>query len=184
MRVIGGTLKGRRLIAPRGMATRPTGDRVKESLFNILGDKVVGRHVLDLYAGSGALGIEAMSRGAVTAVFVDRAQAAIAVLRRNLHALDLENRSVVLRRDIRRRLNFLAFLEPPIDLVFMDPPYGDGAVADTLKALTSTGRLIPGTRLVVEHSVHEELPQSIAGLILSNQRRFGKTLVSFMDYML
>ncbi len=119
MRVVAGELRGRRLAAPPGDATRPTADRVREALFSILGD-VSGARVLDLYAGSGALGIEALSRGAAAATFVDSSQAAVAAIRRNLDELGL-------KADVRRR-DALAFLAAaaaggPYDLVFADPPY-------------------------------------------------------------
>jgi 16S rRNA (guanine966-N2)-methyltransferase len=123
VRVVAGELRGRRLAAPPGEATRPTADRVREALFSILGD-VSGLRVLDLYAGSGALGIEALSRGAAAAVFVDTSQAAVTAIRRNLSELGLE--APVQRRDA---LAYLAAATPgdPYDLVFADPPY-DSAV--------------------------------------------------------
>ena len=184
MRIIGGTWRGRHLTTPRGMATRPTGDRVKESLFNILADKIVGVHVLDLYAGSGALGIEALSRGAASAVFVDLARPALAAIQRNIHQLGLGDRTRVIRWNIRSNLNFLRSIEPSAALIFMDPPYECGDVAATLTDLASSGNLAIGARIVIEHSWREAIPQSIAGLALSDQRRYGKTLVSFMDCML
>ena len=120
MRVVAGEFKGRRLQAPRGRRTRPTADRVREALFSMLGD-VSGARVLDLYAGSGALGIEALSRGAESAVFVERDQQALAAMRRNLEAVGAE--ADVRRQDVSR---FLARTEGTFDLVFCDPPY-DGA---------------------------------------------------------
>ena len=129
MRVIAGDLGGRRLHAPAGAATRPTSDKVREALFSIVGD-IEGVRVLDLFAGSGALGIEALSRGAAEATFVDRAGPAVAAIRRNLEELGLEGE--VLRRDVSRFLKAAA-REPPFDLVFCDPPYDSAtAVAGTL----------------------------------------------------
>ena len=123
MRVVAGELRGRKLVAPPGDATRPTADRVREALFSILGD-VSGLRVLDLYAGSGALGIEALSRGAAAAVFVDSSQAAVTAIRRNLSELGLE--APVQRRDALAYLA-AAIGGDPYDLVFADPPY-DSAV--------------------------------------------------------
>jgi 16S rRNA (guanine966-N2)-methyltransferase len=123
VRVVAGQLRGRRLAAPRGSATRPTADRVREALFSILGD-VSGLRVLDLYAGSGALGIEALSRGAAGATFVESSQVAAAAIRDNLERLDLDAR--VHRRDALAWLADAA-AGPPFDLVFADPPY-DSAV--------------------------------------------------------
>jgi 16S rRNA (guanine966-N2)-methyltransferase len=123
VRVVAGELRGRKLVAPPGDATRPTADRVREALFSILGD-VSGLRVLDLYAGSGALGIEALSRGAAAAVFVDSSQAAVTAIRRNLSELGLE--APVQRRDALAHL-VTATAGDPYDLVFADPPY-DSAV--------------------------------------------------------
>ena len=127
MRVVAGELKGRRLSAPR--SARPTADKVREALFSIIGD-ISGARVLDLFAGSGALGIEALSRGAAEAVFVDRAGPAVAAIRRNLDELGVEGQ--VHRRDVARFLESAAG-EPSFDLVFCDPPYDSAtAVAGTL----------------------------------------------------
>ncbi len=184
MRVISGCLKGRRLVAPAGMATRPTADRIKESVFNILAGGIQGRRVLDLFAGTGALGIEALSRGAASAVFIDRAKPALSALRRNIQALELEDRTRIIHWNILKNLNCLISTPQHVDLVFMDPPYKAGAVAPTLAALVACGVLASGARIVVEHSIRESIPPAIDALTLADQRRFGKTLVSFMDAML
>ena len=142
MRVVAGEFKGRRLVAPRGSRTRPTADRVREALFSMLGD-VEGAEVLDLYAGSGALGIEALSRGAAGAVFVERDPKAVAAIERNLAAVGVEAR--VERTDAQR---FLARASGPYDLVFCDPPYDSasrlaGPLAERLPALTrETARIV------------------------------------------
>jgi 16S rRNA (guanine966-N2)-methyltransferase len=142
VRVVAGQFRGRRLAAPRGVRTRPTADRVREALFSMLGD-VTGARVLDLYAGSGALGIEALSRGAGSAVFVERDTRPADVIDRNLSSLGLDER--VVRQDA---LRFLARGEGMFDLVFCDPPYDSaprlaGALAERLPALTSeTARIV------------------------------------------
>jgi 16S rRNA (guanine966-N2)-methyltransferase len=181
VRVISGTLKGRRLVAPAGRATRPTADRIKESIFNILAGGFTGKRVLDLFAGSGALGIEALSRGADRAVFVDQAKAALASIGRNIRDLGLEEQARVIQWNILGNLNCL--LSPPetFDMVFMDPPYDTHAVSRALTALMACRTLAPGARIVIEHSTREPLTHPMPGLALSDQRRFGKTLVSFMD---
>ena len=107
MRVISGKLKSRRLVAPAGLSTRPTTDRIKESVFNILPAVFFHQRVLDLFAGSGALGIEALSRGAASAVFVDHAQRAIAAIRQNIETLEIGDQTRIIRWDIRKNLNFL-----------------------------------------------------------------------------
>ncbi|BBO69143.1 methyltransferase [Desulfosarcina alkanivorans] len=184
MRVISGTLRGRRLSAPVGLATRPTTDRIRESLFNILAAGIRNRHVLDLFAGTGALGIEAMSRGAASAVFVDRARPALAAIRRNLLELGLTDQTRVINWDIGKNLNCLASAPQAFDLVFMDPPYETNCVMPALTALVSCGALAPDARVVIEHSAREPLRHPIGTLGLADQRRFGKTLVSFMEPML
>jgi 16S rRNA (guanine966-N2)-methyltransferase len=176
-------LKGRRLIGPSGRATRPTADRTKESIFNILSGRIQNRRVLDLFAGSGALGIEALSRGAAFAVFIDQAKAAMDTLHRNIRALGLEGRCRTVRWDIRKNLNCLRSTQP-FDLVFMDPPYATNAVAPVLRSLAACGALCPGGRIVIEHSERECIVLPTNTLVLADQRRFGKTLVSFVDAML
>jgi 16S rRNA (guanine966-N2)-methyltransferase len=176
-------LKGRRLVAPAGLATRPTADRIKESVFNILGSTVQSTQVLDLFAGTGALGIEALSRGATHAVFIDQANASLAAIRSNIRNLGIADRTRVLQWNISKGLKCLSSAPQPFDLVFMDPPYESHAVAPTLAALIACGALAPTARIVIEHSVREPLGIPVAPLALIDQRRFGKTLVSFMDNM-
>lgn len=184
MRVISGTLKGRRLRAPSGMTTRPTTDRIRESVFNILAGSIRNQRVLDLFAGTGALGIEAMSRGAVSAVFMDQAKASLAAIRRNIRELGLEDQTRIIQWDIRKSLKCLVSDPQAFDLVFMDPPYETNSVAPALTALISSGTLAPGARVVIEHSTREPLHHPVGTLALADQRRFGKTLVSFMGPML
>ena len=169
MRVVAGDFKGRRLVAPRGAGTRPTADRVREALFSMLGD-VSGARVLDLYAGSGALGIEALSRGAESAVFVERDQAALAALRRNLDAVGA--RAEVRRQDVVR---FLARPEGTFDLVFCDPPYDVApAVAAPLAGALPT-LLGEGARIVTESDKRNPL---LLPLPLLVERTYGDTRVA------
>jgi len=170
VRVVAGEFKGRRLHAPRGVRTRPTADRVREALFSMLGDVVAGARVLDLYAGSGALGIEALSRGAESALFVERDQAALAALRRNLDAVGAN-------ADVRRQdvLRFLARPEGTFDLVFCDPPYDvapavAAALSDSLPAL-----LDEDARIVTESDKRNPL---ILPLPLLVERAYGDTRIA------
>ncbi len=182
--MISGRLKGRRLMAPAGMAIRPTADRIKESVFNILADSVQTKRILDLFAGSGALGIEALSRGAASAVFVDQAKTALTTIRRNIRQLGLEDRARVIRWNILKNLNCLIPERDAFDLVFMDPPYATDAVSPALAGLLSCGALAAGARVVIEHSRRESIVLPMGRLVLYDQRRFGKTLVSFIDSVL
>jgi 16S rRNA (guanine966-N2)-methyltransferase len=175
VRVIAGCLRGRRLRVPSA-GVRPTADRVREALFARLGD-LEGARVLDLYAGSGALGIEALSRGAVSAVFVERASAVAAVLRGNLHVLELECRSELIRGDAPGRVRRLAEAGRRFDLVFVDPPYARrDELERALRAIATSGILAPGARVVVETARGIELP-AVSGLELLDERRYGDTVI-------
>jgi 16S rRNA (guanine966-N2)-methyltransferase len=180
MRVIAGRLGGRRLVAPRGMATRPTSDRVREALFSMLGD-VEGARVLDLYAGTGALGIEALSRGAARAVFVESARPALAALRENLTALGLEGCSRIVAQAAERAAPTLRAPEGMFDLVFADPPYAAlAAAAAVVSTLTTSGALAPGARLVLEHAARDPAP-ALPGLEPRPSRTYGDTSVTIYD---
>lgn len=175
MRVIAGRLGGRRLRAPRGLATRPTSDRVREALFSALGD-LYGTRVLDLYAGTGALGIEALSRGAAHATFVESAHPALAALRDNLAALDLAGVSRVVAQPALRAA---AALAGPFDLVFADPPYA--ALAEVPAVVAALARaLAPGARVAVEHAARDAAPE-LAGLVGRASRTYGDTAVTLYD---
>jgi 16S rRNA (guanine966-N2)-methyltransferase len=168
MRVVGGTLRGRALKGPISTAIRPTADRLRESLFNILahayGDPVKGARVLDLFAGTGALGIEALSRGARFALFVEEAAEARALIRTNVEALGLTGATRIFRRNATR----LGEAKPiePFSLVFCDPPYGRGLVEPALVAARDGGWLAPGALVVVEEAVDAKFaaPEGFAEL--------------------
>jgi 16S rRNA (guanine966-N2)-methyltransferase len=172
MRVIAGRWGGRRLQAPPGADTRPTADRVREALFSVLGDRVEGARVLDLFAGSGALGIEALSRGAAEATFVDTAAPAIRTVRANLDALGAA--AEVRRADARRFLGAASADARQYDLVFLDPPYRlAGRVGRELTgALPAV--LAPGAAVVAESDRRTPLE---LGLPLTDERRYGDTLI-------
>ena len=169
MRVIAGRLGGRRLIAPKGAATRPTADRVREALFSVLGD-VTDLTVLDLFAGSGALGIEALSRGARSAEFVERAGPALAALGQNLEALGLE--APVHRVDARSFVGNASRTGRTYDLVFLDPPYRDAERLGRELALSDI--LAPDGRLVTESDRRSPLA---IDLPVRFERRYGDTLI-------
>jgi 16S rRNA (guanine966-N2)-methyltransferase len=182
MRVIAGSLGGRRLVAPPGRGTRPTSDRVREALFSILGD-VHGAEVLDLYAGTGALGIEALSRGASHATFVENARTALRSLRQNLEALDLGSRARVVTTPVERAFSAPSWPSEAFDLVLVDPPYaavGEVRAADfgnlLSRGLTAAAR--PGCRVVVEHASADHAPE-IPGLQIGDTRTYGDSALSF-----
>ena len=182
MRVIAGRLRGRALSAPPGDATRPTGARVKEALFSILGD-VADLKVLDLYAGSGALGIEAVSRGASSVVFVESARPALLCLRENLAKLQLESAASVLPVRVESGLAQLRKYGP-FGLVLCDPPWRDVKSAlSGLIALANAGLLAAGARIALEHAAKDPLqvPESGSGVRMYDERRWGDTAVAFFE---
>lgn len=184
MRIISGSLRGRRLTAVRGMATRPTSDRTREALFNILGHTVVDQKVLDLFAGTGALALEALSRGAESALLVDNARAALDTIRKNIEACRLTASARVLHWDLCRRLTCLKAYPRHFGLVFMDPPYGRDLVDKPLIQLHDSGALAADALVVVEHHVDDRLEPPPDHYQPEDQRRYGKTLVSFIRYVL
>jgi 16S rRNA (guanine(966)-N(2))-methyltransferase RsmD len=176
LRVIAGRLGGRRLSAPRGQVTRPTGARVREALFAILGP-LDGVRVLDLYAGTGALSIEALSRGAERAVLVEHDRNALACLRENVETLALAPRAVVVPLRLPRALA-AALAHGPFELVLCDPPWADLASASALfSRLPREGGLAPGARLVLEHAEKDD-PPALPGLAVVDRRTWGDTAVT------
>lgn len=172
MRVVSGALRGRRIDAPPGTSTRPTTDKVREATFNALGslDLVLDARVADLYAGSGALGIEALSRGAAHCTFVERDRTALAVLRGNLHELDLIERSTVVPGDALVRA-----AEIDVDLVFADPPYDTGADTELWSSLLTAVR----APFVVAESGRSL--DGVAGWDIVREKRYGRTWVTFFE---
>jgi 16S rRNA (guanine(966)-N(2))-methyltransferase RsmD len=180
MRVIAGSLRSRRLHAPSGESTRPTNDRVREALFSVLGD-IRGANVADLYAGTGALGIEALSRGANRACFVERARDALDCLRRNLHELGLEGCATVLPRSVESVGNELV-QRGPFDLVFCDPPWKTLAEVGVTLNRVAIGRcLTPDGLLVLEHPTKFDVgSMGLAGLVVADERHWGDTGVTLL----
>lgn len=170
MRIVGGEARGRTLHAVPGSATRPTADRVRQSLFDVLGQRCDGLVVLDLYAGTGALALEALSRGAAAATLVEKDAKACAVIERNIAELGFGARCRLLRDDVGRALTRL---RTPFELVFSDPPYALRAAQATLEGVAPL--LSPGGRLVLEMDKREALP---AGLALLDDRLYGDTRVA------
>jgi 16S rRNA (guanine(966)-N(2))-methyltransferase RsmD len=180
MRVIAGAAKGRRLRALRGRTVRPTADRVKEALFSMLQSRfdLAGAVVLDLFAGSGALGLEGLSRGAGRAVFVEQDHEARRVLAANVAACGFAERSRIVARSVRRAVAELATHGARFDGVLMDPPYGHGLADAALAQLAAAGLVAPGGWVAVEHQVDDVLAEGYGTLRLTAARRYGKTAVA------
>ena len=180
MRIIAGQFRGTRLQTPPGIDIRPTADRLRESIFNIIGPRIKGKRVLDLFAGTGAMGLEALSRGASHAVFIDNHPTALELIHRNISKVKIRERATVIRWDITRNLMCLRG-HTGSDIIFMDPPYRRGLIHSTLNQLQSVET---GVRtIVVEHAADESLDDLPDGFLLEDQRRYGKTLVSFLSGM-
>lgn len=179
MRIVAGKAKGRPLKAPRDARTiRPTADRVRETLFNVLGQWLDGLAVLDLYAGTGALAFEALSRGASSAVLVDQDKEALSLCRANAEALGFLPQARILASPVDRAISRLSSEGARFDLVFADPPYAERAIGKVLEQLSLTGLLAPDGRVCLEHDRREEAPAAVGGLARVDERRFGDTLVT------
>ena len=183
LRIVSGVLRGRKLHSIAGRSIRPTADRLRESLFNILSDKVRGAVVLDLFAGTGALGIEAISRGADFALFLDKHKQAVSLIEQNIRMCAIEGRTQVIQWDVIRNLNCIRSSQRSFDIVFMDPPYNIDAIKAVLYNLHRSQCLEMGATIVAEHSIVEPIPDKHSAFSIQHQRRYGKTLVSFLQYM-
>ncbi|MBE0604798.1 MAG: 16S rRNA (guanine(966)-N(2))-methyltransferase RsmD [Deltaproteobacteria bacterium] len=180
MRVVGGKWGGRTIRAPRGISVRPTTDRVREAVFAMLGDDVEGSVVLDLFAGTGAMAIEALSRGAAGAVLVESSPAALGALRANLASLEAED-AVCLPLDYREAVRRLSAKGRAFDLVFLDPPYGKGLVGLSAVLLSRAGILAPGAVVVAERASRDPVETVPAGWRERAERRYGDTRITLYD---
>ena len=183
MRIIGGNLKAKKLYSADGMVIRPTSDRLRESIFNILSFHVKQAVVLDLFAGTGAFGIEALSRGAESALFIDTHNGALSVIKRNIKTCGLENKAKIRKWDIIKNLNCIKSYRATFDLIFLDPPYNKNFLQPTLRNLRKVGSVKKGACLIIEHSLLEPIPLDFPEYELQDQRQYGKSLVSFLTYI-
>ncbi len=175
MRVIAGTARGVQLKTPDGQATRPTADRVKEALFSIVHFELPGASVLDLFGGTGQLGIEALSRGANRAVFVDSGEPACRLIRENLKRTKFDNRAKVVRSDY---LSYLRQCSERFNIVFLDPPYAEVFLENALKMLTEIDILQSGGIIVAERPVGKALDLFFSGYTRSRDYKYGNTLLT------
>jgi 16S rRNA (guanine966-N2)-methyltransferase len=184
LRIIGGDLKGKKLKTTHGKLIRPTADRIRESIFDILSTGVTKALVLDLFAGTGALGIEALSRGAIRALFVDNRNVSLSVLKQNIELCGLGEKADIVKWNIRQNLNCIKSIGQKFDLIFLDPPYEKNLITLSLVNLDKSDALKNNACIVVEHSVYESLPADLHSFHLGDQRKYGKTLVSFLNYVI
>ena len=179
MRIVGGSLRGRRLVEPDDRTIRPTTDRARETLFNILAhqNRLAGASVLDVFAGTGALGCEALSRGAAKGVFIENDPAAIRIVRTNVAALKLED----VARVVKRSALAPGTPDNPFDLVFLDPPYGRGLGEQAMAALRKAGWLAPDALIVLEEQVGS-LPDVVGGFERMDMRKIGQSTFGFFRH--
>lgn len=179
MRVISGQAKGHRLKVPKGRAVRPTAARVKEALFNILPHDLSGLKILDLFAGTGSLSAEALSRGAAEVILVDVSRKAANTIRENLRALGFSHNAKIWIGSVPKSLRQLSRKGETFDLVFLDPPYEKGWVGKILEVIGQERLMRKAGMVVAEHSSREEVQERYGVLELHDQRRYGSTVLSF-----
>ncbi|MEI6243767.1 MAG: 16S rRNA (guanine(966)-N(2))-methyltransferase RsmD [Acidobacteriota bacterium] len=177
MRIVAGTFKGRRLDGPTWEGLRPTSDSLRETLFNVLGPTLDGLRVMDVFAGTGAVGIEALSRGAAHVTFVEHDARAIQLLQRNITHVGVENACAIIRDDFMKRRGQRSDLMARYDLVFLDPPYEIPAIEAALTA--AAARIVPGGRMVLEHSRRRLIPSEVPGVKRYRVLEAGDSALSF-----
>lgn len=181
MRVISGSARGLKLKAPEGMNTRPTLDRIKESLFNIIAADMYDCRFLDLFSGSGAMGIECLSRGGQNAVFVDNNKESIDVIKQNINGAKVSDRAEVMSCDVTSAISKLAQRGKTFDVIFMDPPYDKGLVELSLQAIVKNNILSKDGYIIAEQSTEEEIPE-IASLKVTRVKEYRITRMTFLTY--
>jgi len=178
MRVTGGIGRGQRLKVPAGDRVRPTSDKVKQALFNILGDRVVGAVFLDLFAGAGGIGIEALSRGAARVVFVDGSRDSLTVVKHNIERTGFEERSQAV---LSKAESFCKKPSGPYDIVFLDPPYSN-EIQPLLEQIAGADILKPDAIVIAEHFKKQTSPERAGGLTLYREAQYGDTMLAFYQF--
>jgi 16S rRNA (guanine966-N2)-methyltransferase len=180
LRVISGSCKGRKLKTVKGVTTRPTADRMREALFNIMASKIPGAVILDLFAGTGALGIEALSRGAKYSVFIEKDKNALSTINENILLCQMSDKAKTIQWDIVKNLACIESTTLLFDIVFMDPPYKKNVIKKTIDNLRKTNSLKKNTDIIVEHASEKELQCEASGYEIVDQRTYGRTAFSFL----
>jgi 16S rRNA (guanine(966)-N(2))-methyltransferase RsmD len=181
MKIISGDLKGRRLINPEGTMVRPTGSRVKEALFSIIGDMIDGATFVDIFCGTGNIGIEAISRGAGRSIFIERNPKVAEILRRNIKTLGLMDRSQIVTLDALKAIKVLAKQEQVADIVFLDPPYAYNRVSEIIFAVSANDLVGTGGMLIWQHSTKTNPEAAYGGLRRDTTRVYGDTAITFFS---
>ncbi|HEY5583917.1 MAG TPA: 16S rRNA (guanine(966)-N(2))-methyltransferase RsmD [Ruminiclostridium sp.] len=182
--MISGSAKGQKLLTLEGLSTRPTADRVKENLFNIIAPYIEDASVLDLFSGTGSLGIEALSRGARSVFFSDQSEKSVEVIKKNLENTNFFDKSEVSLGEAKLILKKLSQLSKKFDIIFLDPPYKNGIVPKMLCDLEINGVLEDKVLIIAETDIEDELPDEIGTLIVSKKQIYGKTKLTFYKRVL
>ena len=180
MRIISGTAKGTKLETLEGINTRPTLDRVKEALFNIIQTNIIDANILDLFAGSGALGLESLSRGANKAVFCDKSYEAIKIIKRNIEKTKFEDRSTVINKDYKECINRLV---EKFDIIFIDPPYKQGLVKDAVEKILDKNILSEDGIIIIETDIEKEILEQLKNVNINvyDLRKYGRVKLLFLN---
>lgn len=179
MRIIAGDLKGRKIVAPPGSDVRPTFDKVKEALFSILMEEIYGAKILDLFAGSGNLGLEALSRGAEKVYFCDKSKESIKAINDNIKTCGVGDKSIVLWGDFKV---CLGRIKDEIDIIFLDPPYEENLISAAMEKIEEYGLLSKDGVICCETGKREELPEETESFTMFKERRYGNTFLRFYMY--
>lgn len=179
LRVISGKARGLKLDSPKNQDVRPTTDRVKESLFNIINPYIRESNILDLFAGTGSLGIECLSRGAKNCVFVDKSKDSINIIKSNVKKARVENESTILNVDFKDAVKRLSNQNQKFDVIFMDPPYYENMFIECLKIIDELNLLYEDGIIVVEHDTKDLFDESIGNLVKSRDKKYGNTTLTF-----
>jgi 16S rRNA (guanine966-N2)-methyltransferase len=182
LRVISGMAKGHKLKTLKGNSTRPTSDRVKESLFNIISPYIMDNDVLDLFAGTGSLGIEALSRGARFAAFVDKSTACASVIKENLEHTKFLDKSLVITGEVESSLLRLSREGRKFGIIFVDPPYNKEFIGQTLNSILQNNIMKPDGIVVAERDIEDEIPEEMGSLKLVRNQKYGDTILSFYKF--
>lgn len=179
LRVISGKARGLKLNTPKNEDVRPTTDRVKESLFNIINGYIIEGEILDLFAGTGSLGIECLSRGADKCVFVDLSKSSIDIIKSNIKKARVEDNSEVVNLDYKNAIDRVKNNSYSFDIIFMDPPYYENMFIDALTRIGESNILKDDGIIVVEHDTKQEFPDNVGKLVKSKSRKYGNTTLTF-----
>lgn len=178
MRIIAGEFKGRRIEPPEGRHTRPTSDKVREAIFSILMEEIYGSVFCDVFAGSGAMGLEALSRGAKKAYFFESSAGVMTYLKNNINKCKMGDKAIVYRGDYKKGLSRLAYEKEKVDIFFIDPPFGENLIQPAMSKIEEMDILAEDGLILAEHDVRDPLPEKIGSFRMIKQRKYGKVVIS------